>query len=191
MYKAGRHEQALQYIRKRWGEMVDWGATTWWEMWQPRASFGHGWSAAPTHDLPAELLGVKPVAPSWAEIEIKPHLADLAWAKGRVPTPKGEVNVEWRVGVKSPKRVSRVAKPSFEMMIDIPADCTARVFVPRIGKRTLTMRGPKRKPASMLRTTFSSRWALPCRIAIPWNEIQKAASAFQTKAESHPLFCPG
>jgi hypothetical protein len=151
MYKAGRHEQALQYIRERWGKMLNCGATTWWEMWQPMASFCHGWSAAPTHDLPAEFLGVKPAAPGWAEIEIKPHFADLVWAKGRVPTPKGDVNVEWRVSVKSPKRGRRAAKPSFRMTIEIPVDCTARVFVPRIGKRTLKMRSPKRKPVSLRR----------------------------------------
>jgi hypothetical protein len=147
MYKAGRHEQALQYIHERWGKMLDWGATTWWEMWQPRASFCHGWSAAPTQDLSAEFLGVKPVAPGWSEIEIKPRLIDLAWAKGRVPTPKGEVNVEWQVGAKSPKRGWRAAKPSFEMTIEVPDDCTARVFVPRFGKGVVKVHGPKRKPA--------------------------------------------
>lgn len=148
MYKASRHEHALQYIRKRWGKMLDWGATTWWEMWQPTASFCHGWSAAPTHDLPAEFLGVKPVAPGWSEIEIKPRFTDLAWAKGRVPTPRGEVNVEWRINAKSPKRGSRIAKPSFEMTIEIPCGCTARVFVPRFGKGMVKVRGPKRKRGS-------------------------------------------
>jgi hypothetical protein len=145
MYKVGRHEQALQYIRERWGKMLDWGATTWWEMWQPLASFCHGWSAAPTHDLPAEFLGVKPAAKGWSEIEIKPRYADLAWAKGRVPTLKGEVGVEWRVEAKSPKRGRHVAKPSFEMTVESPSDCTARVFVPRFGKSSIKMRGPSSK----------------------------------------------
>ncbi len=148
MYKAGRHEQALQYIRQRWGEMLDWGATTWWEMWQPLASFCHGWSAAPTHDLPAEFLGVKPVAPGWNEIEIKLRFTDLAWAKGRVPTPRGEVKVEWRINAKSPKLGLRIAKSPFEMTIEIPSACTARVFVPRFGKGTVKVRRPKRQPAS-------------------------------------------
>jgi hypothetical protein len=141
MYKAGRHEQALQYIRKRWGEMLDWGATTWWEMWQPMASFCHGWSAAPTHALPAEFLGVKPVAKGWDEIEIKPHPANLTWAKGLVPTLRGNVRVEWRI-----------TKAAFTMTVEIPAGCTAYIFVPQLGKAGVKVNGQSKKlPAGVAR----------------------------------------
>jgi alpha-L-rhamnosidase len=148
MYKAGRHQQALQYIHERWGKMLDWGATTWWEMWQPRASFCHGWSAAPTHDLPAEFLGVKPVAPGWSEIEIKPHPANLTWAKGRVPTLKGNVGVELRI-----------TKATFAMTVEIPTGCTAYIFVPRIGKAGTKVNGQSKKlPAGVARLGEENRY---------------------------------
>jgi len=121
LYKAGRHAHALNYLRQRWGQMLDWGATTWWEMWQPYASFCHGWSAGPTHDLPAEFLGVKPTLPGWTEMIIKPHPVDLLWAKGVVPTVKGDVSVQWRK-----------AASLFEMTVSIPAHVVAMVWIPFI-----------------------------------------------------------
>ncbi|MEK7670762.1 MAG: alpha-L-rhamnosidase, partial [Bacteroidota bacterium] len=36
--KTGRHRESLEYIRKHWRNMLDWGATTWWETWEPKAS---------------------------------------------------------------------------------------------------------------------------------------------------------
>jgi len=132
MYKANRYEEALHYISKRWGEMIDWGATTWWEKWQPVASFCHGWSSAPTHDLPAEFLGVKPTAPSFKELEIKPHPVYLQWAKGIVPTVGGNIKVAWR---------KIKAKDGFEMTIEIPSNCTAEIFVPFEGRNRIKVNG--------------------------------------------------
>ena len=39
---------------------------------------------------------MKPFKPGWEEILIEPHPAGLAWARGKVPTPKGIVSVEWK-----------------------------------------------------------------------------------------------
>jgi hypothetical protein len=86
---------ALEYIRSQWKPMLDWGATTWWEQWEPKASFCHGWSSAPTWYLSAEVLGVQPSKPGWEEILVAPHPSGLAWARGKVPTPFGDVAVAW------------------------------------------------------------------------------------------------
>jgi len=159
MYKAGRYEQALQYIRKRWGEMLDWGATTWWENWQPAGSFCHGWSSAPTHNLPAEFLGVKPTAPGWTEIEIKPHPVDLKWAKGIVPTLNGDVRVEWHVTSNRSKE-QKAGRSSFEMSLEIPSRCSARVFVPLAGKGIIKVNGQIRKlPKDVARLTDEEGYA--------------------------------
>ena len=114
--KSGLYEKAFAYIRTHWKKMLDWGATTWWEMWQPTASFCHGWSAAPTYFLSAEILGVKPAKPGWEEVLIHPHSTDLQWAKGVVPTPIGNVSVEWK------------SEETFEMTIEIPT--RARIAIP-------------------------------------------------------------
>ncbi len=93
--KAGDHARMLDYLRSQWKPMLDWGATTWWENWEPIGSFCHGWSAGPTMILPSEILGVKPRTPGWEEVLVAPHPGELAWARGNVPTPHGQISVEW------------------------------------------------------------------------------------------------
>jgi hypothetical protein len=111
MARGGMHEKALNEIRTRWGAMLAWGATTWWEYWEPRGSLCHGWSTAPGSFLPAEILGVKPGAPGWESIVIEPHPAGLVWAKGEVPTPRGEIDVAWEAG------------DAFVLRLVVPAPC--------------------------------------------------------------------
>lgn len=93
---AGRHDDLLRNIRRRWGAMLDAGATTIWEVWHPLASQCHGWSTTPTFDLSSEVLGVAPLATGFERVRIAPQTVDLAWAKGIFPTVKGDVAVSWR-----------------------------------------------------------------------------------------------
>jgi hypothetical protein len=117
LYHAGRDEQALAYIRERWGRMLDWGATTWWEMWTPGASFCHGWSGGPTYNLPAEILGIKPLKPGFAEVLIEPQWVGLEHASALVPTAKGDVGVAWQRDEKTHSAAIRVELPK-----DVPAE---------------------------------------------------------------------
>jgi alpha-L-rhamnosidase len=107
--KAGRHHEALDYIRNRWKRMLDWGATTWWETWEPKASLCHGWSSGPSYFLQAEILGIRAGAPGWNEIHVTPHPGDLAWARGRVATRHGDILVEWK------------SERDFSMTVTIPS----------------------------------------------------------------------
>ncbi len=44
------------------------------------------------------LLGVEPTAPGYARFRVKPQPAPgVTWAKGRVPTPRGFIEVEWKL----------------------------------------------------------------------------------------------
>ncbi len=94
---AGRHGFALNYLRSRWLRMMAAGATTWWEKWTSDGSWCHGWSAGPTYDLTTHVLGVQATGPGWREYEVRPRPCGLKWARGTVPTPHGEINVEWQV----------------------------------------------------------------------------------------------
>ena len=59
------------------------------------------------------ILGVEPVEPGYRTFRVKPQTAgEITWAKGRVPTPHGFIEVEWhlengkpKVTVKAPKGV--------------------------------------------------------------------------------------
>lgn len=122
LYAMGHHQDALDYIRKNWGAMLDWGATTFWEKWEPTDSLCHAWSACPTLDLPAEYLGVRPTGPGWKQWAMAPAFCDLAWAKGVVPTPLGDIKASW----------SRKGE-DVTISISVPSGTTPSVRVPLKG----------------------------------------------------------
>ena len=139
LFRSRKDIEALNIIRNYWGEMLKRGATTFWEEFDPETevcvipkvavnfnysascSYCHGWSAGPTYLLPMMILGIKPTAPGFKEIEIKPHCADLDWAEGCVPTPTGIIEVSWAINRKD---------NTFTMSIDIPKDSIATVIIP-------------------------------------------------------------
>ncbi|MCX7825485.1 MAG: glycoside hydrolase family 78 protein [Verrucomicrobiae bacterium] len=97
LHRVGWHAFALDYIRTRWRWMLDAGATTWWEEWSPDASWCHGWSAGPTYLLTTQILGARPTAAGWREFEVRPQPCGLEWARGTIPTPQGDITIEWQV----------------------------------------------------------------------------------------------
>jgi hypothetical protein len=58
-----------------------------------RHSLCHGWASGPTAWLSEHVLGISPAAPGFAQVRIRPHLGDLAWAEGAFPTPHGDIRV--------------------------------------------------------------------------------------------------
>ncbi|KAM0351725.1 hypothetical protein ACHAPU_002237 [Fusarium lateritium] len=59
-------------------------------------SLCHGWAAGPTAELSKYVLGVKSVKPGFTEWKVEPMTLGLQWAKGRVPTDKGTIEVQWK-----------------------------------------------------------------------------------------------
>ncbi|MBD3385545.1 Bacterial alpha-L-rhamnosidase [candidate division KSB1 bacterium] len=115
----------LDIIRQRWGEMLDAGATAFWEMFPgylkdvPTRSHCHAWSAAPTWFLSRYQLGVVPLEPGFASVLIAPKCEDLDWARGRVPTPRGLIEIGWAK-----------EKNTFEFNVDLPNAVIARIELP-------------------------------------------------------------
>jgi hypothetical protein len=66
------------------------------EMWDS-GDLSHGWCSTPLVQMSAHILGVTPAKPGFKTIAIRPELFDLTWAGGRVPTPFGDVVVDWRI----------------------------------------------------------------------------------------------
>jgi len=101
--KSGQMQYALNLIREKYGLMLDKGATTWWETfpgyetyWWTR-SHCHAWSSGATYFLSTQILGIQPIEPGFRKVLIYPHPCDLKWAKGRFPTPYGQINIEWKL----------------------------------------------------------------------------------------------
>ena len=111
--KAGLGSKVTDEIRSYWGAMLDLGATTFWELYNPRekgvahyAMYGrpfgkslcHAWGASPLYLFGRYYLGVRPTKPGFATYDVVPSLGGLKMVKGEVPTPTGAVKVEIRDG---------------------------------------------------------------------------------------------
>ena len=109
----GLHERVMQEMKDYWGGMLALGATSFWELYNPaesgrehHAMYGrnygrslcHAWGASPIYLLGRYYLGVRPTSPGFATFEVKPELGGLTWMEGKVPTPKGPIEVVVRDG---------------------------------------------------------------------------------------------
>jgi len=97
-------EEMLSY----WGGMLDRGASSFWELYDPRetgtaqyAMYGrpygkslcHAWGASPLYLLGRFYLGVTPLKPGFASYLVSPRLGGLDWVEGSVPSPRGTIHV--------------------------------------------------------------------------------------------------
>jgi hypothetical protein len=138
MAEMNHRKDALAWIRQYWGGMIDEGATSFWEGYDPSwykgnfhaalqaddgsgyfVSLAHGWSSGPTAWLMEQILGIEPTAAGFSTVNIRPDLADLSWAKGAEPTPHGLLKVDVR------RDASKVA-----VTVDVPEGVVAKVAVP-------------------------------------------------------------
>jgi len=137
MAKMGHHAEALDWIRQYWGGMIDEGATSFWEGYDPswyksdfhsslqaddttgyQASLAHGWSSGVTPWLMEQVLGIQPRGAGFSEVDIRPDLVDLKWAQGGEPTPRGILKVDIR------------KDNGYKTTIDLPPGTIARVSLP-------------------------------------------------------------
>ena len=116
--RLGLRRKVLDEVRAYWGGMLDEGATSFWELYNPdekgdakyamyKRPFGkslcHAWGASPIYLFGRYLLGVEPTKPGYAEYLVAPDLGGLDWAEGTVPTPNGPISVSIRGGVATVK----------------------------------------------------------------------------------------
>jgi hypothetical protein len=102
----GEQNYVLDQMKAYWGGMLDLGATSFWEEYNPEKKgeehysmygrkFGkslcHAWGASPIYLLGKYYLGVQPTAPGFAKYIVTPALGGLQWMEGKVPTPNGVI----------------------------------------------------------------------------------------------------
>ncbi len=117
LYKYGYEDLALLAQRRDWGAILDSGVKTCYETFRtettwPRSA-AHAWSASPAIFLKTEVLGVKATKPGYAEFTIEPKASDLTFAKGTIPTPYGDITVEW----------TKNEDGTFAIACDAPKEC--------------------------------------------------------------------
>lgn len=85
--------------RAAWAQLQQWhlnpATGTFREMWFD-GDWSHTWGGSPLVQMSSRILGVTPEAPGYAVVRLAPHTAGLEWAKGVVPTPHGDVSVNWK-----------------------------------------------------------------------------------------------
>ncbi|KAK1705656.1 alpha-L-rhamnosidase [Colletotrichum lupini] len=99
---------AMTLLKTLWAPMADPQHENYtgcfWETLNPDGTPGlgvvtslcHGWAAGPTAELSRYVLGIQPTAPGFAEWKVEPQTLGLEWAKGRYPTVRGDIVVDWR-----------------------------------------------------------------------------------------------
>jgi hypothetical protein len=89
---------ADQYIDQLqpWREMLRLGLTTTLEEPEPSRSDSHAWSAHPNYHLLTMVLGIRPAEPGFKSVIVAPALGDLKRASGFMPTPQGNIAVQFR-----------------------------------------------------------------------------------------------
>ncbi len=97
LFEHGRASEALAYIKENWIPISRSGTFAEHFMYDYNTSFCHGWGAGPVTLLPAQILGIRPTAPGFREIEISPQSGGLRWAEGTVPTQSGDIHVKWEI----------------------------------------------------------------------------------------------
>ncbi|MFD3329513.1 family 78 glycoside hydrolase catalytic domain [Streptomyces sp. NPDC058701] len=93
--RRGRAHEVLERIEELYGWLLDQGATTWWENFDPRWSRCHQWSGTPTWLLSRMLLGLWVQPDGGLRLEVL--AGERTGASGQLPLPGGGViEVLWR-----------------------------------------------------------------------------------------------
>lgn len=122
----GCHDTAFLIMDQKtfpsYGYMIEKGATTLWENWDGRESHNHPMFGSVIAWFVKKLAGISadPESPGFANIIIRPWPTDgLSSAAYITETIRGTVRVQWE------KNADR-----FSMDLEIPANCTAAVYLP-------------------------------------------------------------
>jgi len=142
LFALGLPAEAIAEMERYWGTMLDAGLTTCPEATDGTQAFYagvaarsaplsycHGWSGGPAYLLPARVLGVRPVAPGYQSLVIEPNLGGLQWAKGRHPTPLGDLELAYE----------RTAQ-GLEGRITLPANIRATLHTGNPSQPLLTLK---------------------------------------------------
>lgn len=150
MARAGFYKEALTTLKDQWGGQINYGGTTFFEVFRPSwndalapnsapinnqcgyTSLAHPWGAGVTRWLSEEILGVRTISPGFKTFSIIPWLGDsLTWVRGTVPTPLGKISASFN----SVSGICEIGVPE--------GSIAAKVGIPKGGKniKSITLNG--------------------------------------------------
>ena len=143
-----------------WANVLARGGTFTWEVWQPSDIIGdsmsHGWGSNVLVEIQRALLGVRPTAPGYATFDVSPPVTGLTWARGTVPTPRGDVAVYWRR--------SHGDDDVFTLDVAIPANASATVRIPARGTASISESGRPLSRATGIRVLAADGRSVVLRV---------------------------
>ena len=107
--ESGKIDYVIDYIDYYWGGMLEHGATTFWERYNPNeignekyAMYGrpygkslcHSWGAGPLYLIGKYIVGLSPYNDGYSEFILKPYLKDLHF-NSKLPINDSEINVSY------------------------------------------------------------------------------------------------
>jgi hypothetical protein len=130
VYNAGDGEYGLKLLsstsERSWYNMIRAGSTISMEAWdnrfKPNQDWNHIWGAAASNIIARKLMGIEPAEPGFSRIKIMPQPGSLLHASIKHPSIRGDIYVSFD---NNPNK-------SFRMEVQIPANSTADVFLPKI-----------------------------------------------------------
>jgi hypothetical protein len=126
LFNNGSDKKALDLILadgdRSWKHMVNSGTTISWEAWgmkyKPNQDWNHAWGAAPANLLPRFVLGAQPATAGWKTAMVRPCPGGLKHASGKVPTPRGSIEIDWK------------NDSTFKLSLTLPEGMSAKVDLP-------------------------------------------------------------
>lgn len=134
LFKVGKIQRALALVRKTWGNMLENGADTFWEIVDGKTgkfmsrrlceaeddrdtwnSACHGWSAGLPELFNRYIAGVEPIVYGYKNCLFHPDLADLQYIYSDIPTGFGNIGV-----------VIQGEKNCYRIHLDIPSGIEMR-----------------------------------------------------------------
>jgi alpha-L-rhamnosidase len=135
-----------------WGYWFANGATSLWEMWGTDSrSRGHWFRGTVDDWFYQELAGIRPLAPGFARIDIKPHVpVALEDAGATIQTVRGAVGSHW----------TQTSNGGFVLDVTVPSTAVALVHVPAKKASRVTIDGePAGDAAGVTYKTWSAGYA--------------------------------
>jgi hypothetical protein len=139
-------------IRSEWGKMLDMDATTTWESVEAlerNQGLCFGFSAHPLNYMVRNYLGIVPLKAGYKTFSVRIKPSNLEFAKGKVATPYGYIEVDWRD-----------ENDEIALNLTVPTNCKAVVTSPckknSHSKPTIIINGKKAelKPHDVAVNTF-------------------------------------
>jgi len=127
LYEIGADDYAFDLITsdtdRSWMNMIRFGTTITSEAWdlkyKQNMTWNHAWGAIPAYIISRKICGIEPLVPSFRKFQIKPHPANLDWARIKHPTVRGNIDMDFEFD-----------ENAFKMNVTIPPNSKANVYIP-------------------------------------------------------------